>query len=283
MAWSDDEKTIHDSVPRELYEFVGTISTLRYCSGDADVVFQSNTYTQAIIKRTATKPNTENDRQEVTVRMDRTLQVVTDYALGVPPVSLRLTIYREQESSGNFAKIWEGQVPGFRLEGDEAVLRIPSEMATAMDTNIPSAAYQVHCNHVLYDPDSPCGKGINRDDFKITTTVTSIQQNGVELVINDDGDKGEAEDWLVGGEIIRVADGERRLIMKHTDTSNTIIIDWPFRNLSISDSVEVYAGCDHLFQTCRSKFGNSRNFGGHPYIPIHNLFRVWQGMKGIDS
>jgi hypothetical protein len=32
------------------------------------------------------------------------------------------------------------------------------------------------------------------------------------------------------------------------------------------------AGCDRTFATCQSKFGNSLNFGGFPWIPVKNPF-----------
>jgi hypothetical protein len=35
---------------------------------------------------------------------------------------------------------------------------------------------------------------------------------------------------------------------------------------------EAFAGCDRTFATCQSKFGNSLNFGGFPWIPAKNPF-----------
>ena len=35
---------------------------------------------------------------------------------------------------------------------------------------------------------------------------------------------------------------------------------------------EAFAGCDRTFATCQSKFGNSLNFGGFPWIPVKNPF-----------
>jgi hypothetical protein len=42
--------------------------------------------------------------------------------------------------------------------------------------------------------------------------------------------------------------------------------------LAVGNAFEAFAGCDRSFSTCQSKFGNSLNFGGFPWIPPKNPF-----------
>ena len=42
--------------------------------------------------------------------------------------------------------------------------------------------------------------------------------------------------------------------------------------LAVGVAFEAFAGCDRTFATCQSKFGNSLNFGGFPWIPAKNPF-----------
>jgi len=39
------------------------------------------------------------------------------------------------------------------------------------------------------------------------------------------------------------------------------------RALQVGDTYSVYAGCDKLFSTCKTKFSNGVNFRGEPHIP----------------
>jgi hypothetical protein len=85
-------------------------------------------------------------------------------------------------------------------------------------------------------------------------------------------------DWAKFGEFVHVASGERMTIRLQTDlnpgvsTVADLSLQMPIVGLQIGDSVEVYAGCDWLVQTCNGKFGNKNNFGGFPELPTKNPF-----------
>ncbi|MEW6169845.1 MAG: phage BR0599 family protein [Pseudomonadota bacterium] len=60
------------------------------------------------------------------------------------------------------------------------------------------------------------------------------------------------------------------MIVAHSADSITLAAVPP--GLSVGATVVLYPGCDHTLSTCESKFGNSANFGGFPFIPTKNPF-----------
>ena len=68
---------------------------------------------------------------------------------------------------------------------------------------------------------------------------------------------------------LRVA-GVPRMITNHS--GDTITLSAVLPGLAVGVALEAFAGCDRTFATCQSKFGNSLNFGGFPWIPAKNPF-----------
>jgi uncharacterized phage protein (TIGR02218 family) len=110
-----------------------------------------------------------------------------------------------------------------------------------------------------------------RNSFRLQTTVNTANQTAIILATID----GNPDEFFKGGEIVRTSDGERRLIVQQIGTLLTL--NFPFKDMDVGDSVEVFAGCDRTVETCKAKFSNVVNFGGHPLIPPINVFN--EGLK----
>jgi hypothetical protein len=128
---------------------------------------------------------------------------------------------------------------------------------------LPFAVASRTCNHAHYDNgcQEPRG-GANQ----ISPTVASVSADGLTITISSIG--GKPDQWAQFGEIVRVADGERRLVRSQIGTA--LVIDRRFLTLANGNALEVHAGCDHTVETCRDKFDNVTNFGGHPDLPVGN-------------
>ena len=79
-----------------------------------------------------------------------------------------------------------------------------------------------------------------------------------------------ADGWLNAGELI--IGTERRLILTHI--GNALLLNYPFRRISIGDEITMFAGCLHNSVDCLNKFNNGDNFLGFEYIPYINPFEV---------
>lgn len=258
MAWIDDEKSVSDSAPVELYTFTTNAGVFRRTSYDEDVIHGGNTFVAVPLMRTTVEVNATSQAQELNVEMLLS-DVLVRNSLPILPSTFTCLLQRKQLVSGEVQTIWDGVVTSITVKGLKATLRVPSTMDDALGAAIPSAYFQTKCNHVLYD--ARCG--MVRTNFDLATTITSV--SGLTVIVASTG--GNASPYYVGGDILRTADNERRLIV--AQNGNTLTLNLPFPpTVSLPASVTLFAGCDHTMPTCVSKFANGINFGGHPYISV---------------
>jgi len=258
MAFDDDELSVSDSAPVELYTFVTNTGTYRLTSYDANVIHLGNTYLSVPMVRTSVETDAANMAKEVFVELPVSDPVIRNH-LPAMPRTFTLEILRKQLVSGETRVLWQGVVTSITASGLVAKVRSPGLADDALSTPVPSAFFQSTCNHILYD--LRCGK--LRTDFDLVTTVTAV--SGRNVTVASIG--GNPDGFFVGGDVLRAADSDRRLIKAQSGT--TLTLDAPFPpTIALPASVTLFAGCDHTIRTCRDKFDNVLNFGGHPYISV---------------
>lgn len=265
MAYLTDEISVHDGEPVELYEFVGPLVSYLYTSWDEPVVHATKTYTPVPMKRTAVMGGPHGDIPEMQIEMPYDAQLVLDNAYQVAPIGLHLTIHRLHTVTGDSIIYWDGEVMDVFVKGRVATINVPSVLGGAMSSQVPSVFYQGQCNHVLYD--SRCA--LARATYKTSATVFSVVD---EVTIQVSTVGGLPDNTFRAGEIVIPSLVDRRLILRQVGTLLTI--NYPFRAIQGGDSLELYQGCLHVPEVCRDKFSNIANFGGHPFIPDHNVFET---------
>lgn len=280
MAYYDDEASVADGAPTELYDFTAPATSYRYTSAAAAVTYGGNSYTPAPgLRRSAVGAGTTQANASLTVAMRSAESLIQAFGFGSPPRSLRLRVYRQQATSGETVTIWDGVVVAITSRGAMAELRSTSQVGLRLATQVPALAVQGRCQHFLYD--ARCK--VDRTAYQHTTTVASFTSNTITLT----SDGGNPDGWFAnGGEIERVTDGERRSIYDHT--GNVVTLSSPFVTIANGDSVRVWPGCDHQHRIrsdgfpatltadghCLNKFNNVVNFGGHPTVPGSNPFAL---------
>lgn len=179
---------------------------------------------------------------------------------------------------------WKGTVASVKRDGDFAtILTVPS---TQLPSQVPRYTYSALCNWFLFQ--DRCG--LTREQWRhvgpVVTigtapntniiTVTGLRDQAAILADSISptyGTSQQIDDYWLGGYVTN-ADGEKRAIYE-TDVDGVpdrIRLLQPFRNLEVTDTVNVYAGCDRTRATCAAKFANQLNHGGFPDIPILNPF-----------
>lgn len=265
MATYDElEGSVSESAPVEAYEFVGTFQTYRYTSSDQAVNIGGNDYLPIAISRSQLKAGThEDDNLSLDLELPFDIPVVRDYAFAETPPKLELTVYRQQPTATgtNFVIYWKGVVRGFTVNDRKAKIQVPSVFSLALQGELPNVYYQTPCNHTLYS--SRCG--IAGATHSFAGTVQAVLGTAITLT----GTPTTADN-LAAGEIVNDRNGERRMVL--SNTGNAIEIGYAFVDLIVGDTVTLYKGCNHSFETCRVKFDNVINFGGFPYIPADNPF-----------
>lgn len=263
MTFLTDETGLDTSNPIELYRFVGSLDTYAFTSSNRDkTVFGADEYRPATIRRSEIILGDVTEKNELKVEVPIGSKLVRDYGFDIPPPELTLEIYRKHGLNGTPVVWFVGTVSAITMEGTKAICVIPSIFSALMQSEFPNVYYQCPCNHVLFS--TRCG--VSRDAFTLPGTVTSMPSR-VNIVVPEAGSK--PDQWLRAGELVS-SGGERRLIVDHKGAQ--LILNYPFRTLEQGDAVTLYAGCDHLIQTCRDKFSNHINHLGFPNTPGLNPF-----------
>lgn len=273
-AIDDMELSIHDSMPVELYEFIGSYKNYYYTSAAEPFQYDGRTYIPIVsLTRTSIKTGTNTDENAaVKVTMPVTTELITDYGFQTTPPKLELTIrriYRELTPyESNFRIYWRGPVTNISIKGKTAQIDVPSIFSSVLGASCPSFYFQSPCNHVLFDPDT-CG--VSRVANSVSTTVLQVLSNGQVIRMNSYG--AFTPDEFVAGEIYIPSQNERRMIIGADIGNGELTVNYPFGRIQQGTAVQFTRGCDHAWKGhCKNRYGNTDRFGGHPLIPPVNLF-----------
>jgi uncharacterized phage protein (TIGR02218 family) len=271
MTYATDTVSIQVSAPVELYEFATPVTTYRYTSFDTDFTYLGNTYTALaglVRANLATTGFNDGDR-DLEVTLPASTAFVQANVFGRLPRNITLTLRILQQLSGEARMVWQGPVTAIAVEGRMAKVVVPSKVDDALEAEIPNVRFQPLCNHFLFD--DRCM--LNAADYDVAANVSTVAST--TIVVSTVG--GNPDQWFQAGELVRTLDGERRLIVSQVGT--TLRINYPFRELVPGNALTLFPGCDHTIKTCRVKFSNHRNFGGHPNV-IHDFVKLTRLLLG---
>lgn len=270
MTYAAYEASAQSGRPVELFTFTLGSDVTRYCSAEDQFVFQSNTYYPRQITRTAPSASSEERRQQMSITLTAD-DVIARRFIGIVPgelMTLNIVRTHRDDPDKEGLVLWDGRITGaaFSDDGTKCILQGLTTEAV-MARPIPRFKFQGLCNHKLFDANCT----IATASHKYSGTASGV----VGSVITVDGllaSKGAG--WAVGGYIEATAN-DWRLIVAQDGDDCTMLLD--FYETVVGQTVDVYAGCDHSIGVCNSKFSNTINYLGFPYVPDRNPFAV-----GID-
>ena len=285
MAFEDQEKSVDQGFPTELYKFVEGSTVSTFTSNDQEVFFDGDTYVPSLIKRTQPAQTGERLAANITVTVPRDNPVASQYRIIVPSQSLFLTVFRYHRSiptpllpgPTDIAVAWQGRVRSVKFTRSEAEFSC-EPLSGFLKRDGLRAQYQFLCNHMLYGPDCT----VDRTLFDVIFTADAVSLDG--LTITSTGLTAtpaptgglEAHFYDGGGYVERsgLFPTDRRLITSYNETTgrDQIEILNAFEGLSAGEGLTAFAGCRRIRQICDSKFSNIENHGGFPYIPRRNPF-----------
>lgn len=133
---------------------------------------------------------------------------------------------------------------------------------------IAGEAYSMTCRAALFD--ARCG--LNREDFKVTFTVTASLANTFNSDELDQADNnwtlGQLK-WLTG-----LNAGTSAIVAASDQSSKSVTtVEPPLNPPQVGDTGEIFPGCSKMLSMCRDRYGNVANFRGEPYVPTSILYR----------
>lgn len=166
------------------------------------------------------------------------------------PTEIILEIRRVWLADLNFTQyVFKGSVDNVS-DADEGLTIECRTVLGKLDQKFPALIVGATCTLETYSPQC----GMNRDDYLVAGQIVSIERNAV--VVEELADK--AAGWASHG--YAEARGIKLGIEYHTGSTMQMTI--PPTLWQVGDVINIYAGDDHNYATCRDKFDNEINFLG---------------------
>ena len=267
MSFISDETSIDSAEPIEVYMFTYNNLTYTYTSSKdlVELTIDGNriSFNPEYIERSysLTLGNPTDSKEACIITVLRNNDVALLYQ-GAPPEqdSVNVQVYRVHgESSSDYVKLIDGIVSQVRFNGSKAEMTINIE--NILIRNVPRGKLSDYCQNCIYDDKCKVDEGA----YTITVGVDKIDK----LMIKSSTIGGYPDRYFTDGYI--KMGGAFRQIREHK--GDTIYIKYPINAQDREGSFSIRPGCDNLFYTCATKFHNTDNFSGVPYIEPYNAFR----------
>jgi len=267
MSFYDDETSIQDAQPVELYIFTYANVDFTYTSsGYAKSAFLNNqwyVFNPEYIKRgdSLKTGNSSGNTETTTITVSRTNNIALLFQ-GAPPEEdiVRVRVYRVHGlNNSDYALILRGVVTQVSFDGSYAELTITIE--NVLNRLIPRGKLSYYCQNCIYD--NKCT--LEPENYALQCYLDK-HVNGMRLYSTNL--REHEEGWPIDG-FLKMGNSYRAIVNAQADW---IQIKYPIRSSDWQGSFKVYPGCQNLFSVCARKFGNSDNFSGVPYIMPYNAF-----------
>lgn len=267
MAYNDNE-IAEFLEPIELYTLTRGSTNWYYTSFGEDVVYASNTFQSVPIKRSRIETSQEIKKGALDLTVSRRVEFINQFIPGSPTDVFTIVVTRIHVGDTDPSIIYQGRVLNVKFKESSATITCQSIQSALRRPGL-RRFYQLACPHVLYG--GPCGADNIANAVPATlTNVTNRVLTSADFIISID--PAFDANHFVGGYVEFNQSGlvTTRFITDHDNGSGTITVNLAFFDLTNTDSVTAYPGCDRLTATCSGKFSNINNFGGFPFIPIKN-------------
>jgi uncharacterized phage protein (TIGR02218 family) len=170
------------------------------------------------------------------------------------------------QASEQRLRLWVGAIGEVKREGHAFSAELRGLMHR-LDAKI-GRLFASGCDACLGD--ARCGIDLTLPDY---TTAGMVSQVDGQLSVQVTGLSAFTDAWFTNG-ILKWSTGANANlafdIREHRKIgSSTLLSVWqaPPETVSAGDGFTVTAGCDHRFDTCRTKFANAANYRGFPHMP----------------
>ena len=279
MSYDLYEKSIDEGSPVECFLFTYYDQVYSYTSSQTaktinidgiDIIFNAEYIKRGDSLHTG---SSSGNQEACTITVLRNNPIALLYQ-GAPPEqdSVHVTIYRKHGvETDDYAIILYGYVSQVEFSGSLVDLTIIVE--NVLNTSVPRGTLSYYCQNCLYDV--KCG--VDEEKYAHYCIVTRF--DGLKILTDNLRDVPEG---YYNGGFIKIGNTYRQV---KNQFDNYIVIKYPLSQQDKVNNFIIYPGCDGLFKTCATKFHNTDNFTGIPYIQPYNVFKnpAYKGAYWVRS
>ena len=269
MSFEDNELSVADALPIELYEIAYTGNYWYYTSGDADITLDGRLYKAIPITHGEIEPSVDIAKAGLEFTFPRDVPFGEVFRVQPPSEVVSFTMkVQNYLIPGEFVVAWRGRVINVEWANTTWLKVTAENVFSSLQRPGLRRRYSITCPYALYG--SQCK--VSRDSFREITTVLGV--SGTSLICA--AAIGKVDNYYAGG-FLTYTNGsggniEKRMIRSSIGSSGTLLLQSLPVGVVGGTLASIYAGCDHLIATCDSKFNNKDNCGATPYIPLKNPF-----------
>lgn len=250
-----------------LYEFIQAGSTNRWTSHDENVTVAGQNYLAVDMSHDKIEKTSDLSDSGTTISVATTDadNFLRGFLAGTPASPVHVRILESFGPAFTTAYLlFEADIQGVKFGKAGQIDVALSSVLRAGSQNSPRPLIQTPCNWTLGEPNT-CR--VNLPDYEIAGTIAAIAGKTVTVAAcaAEATARGDVN-WFALGRL--VANTETRTIM--AQAAGVLTLNAPLRIARVGDNVLTRPGCDRLFHTCGTKYGNAINFGGFPFMPTYN-------------
>lgn len=261
----DTSKT--DSIYKLFFDIINDPIKYYFTSGDMDIEYDGNIYLSIPMERKEFQVNSGID---VNIKIHFSINNNFARMWLVNQYEEFLTVEVIEKIDSTYETKLTARLSQVKMSNSEVILYFVNNTSSLRRTGL-KRVYEKLCPHTLYSR----GCNLYSGDFQAPGYVTAI--NGLEFTVPI---AGSSDDGFFTFGYIENMNGVRRFIEKHVGSTLTLESgSQEYIDEFDSDGwivVNIYPGCNKNISTCRIKFNNGVNYGGHIGWPSKDIF------KGVD-
>lgn len=159
-----------------------------------------------------------------------------------------------------------GFISSIQAKETESEITVKSALAY-LDQQLPKYIVRAGCAWNLFSK----GCGLNREDFRVDTTISSTQMSSVwKLALTPTEPLNNKADNYFALGYVEFKTGKNSFLRRSIKTSSGTFLELgqplPYPP-EPGDQVSLFPGCDKTISTCTNKFDNLKHFRGFPLTP----------------
>lgn len=242
-----------------------------YTTSETEILHNGVLYQPLPMQRGNYKNNGDVAKSSLTVQLPQDIPIGELFRIQPPSGVVSVTLFGYHDGDTEFKVFWKGRVVNAEWQQPWVIFTCENVFSSLQRVGL-RRKYSTQCPLVLYSTGvGQCN--VNKATYKQTMAVNAL--SGITVTCN--AAIGRANNYYAGGyaEWLNPSTGatERRMIRSSNGTTGALTLAAIPVGLTAGMNIDTYPGCDHMLGTCNTKFANSLNFGGTPFIPLKNPFK----------